>query len=81
MSNEANLSIAQSGAIAVSDAVDTLRNVNSIRTTTIGVALSHMLESDDERYKRVIDEATRIGSSEIDNFGETAAKAKDLIGG
>ncbi|CAH7338825.1 conserved hypothetical protein [Vibrio chagasii] len=80
MSSEASLSVAQSGAIAVSDAVDALRNVNSIRTTTIGVALSHMLESDDERYTKVIDQATKIGALEIDNFGETAAKARELIG-
>ncbi|CDU04690.1 conserved hypothetical protein [Vibrio coralliirubri] len=80
MSSEANLSVAQSGAIAVSDAVDALRNVNSIRTTTIGVALSLMLESDDERYTKVIQEATKIGALEIDNFGETASKARELIG-
>ncbi|WP_394239852.1 hypothetical protein [Vibrio astriarenae] len=81
MSQEAKLSFAQSGAVAVADSVDALRNINSIRTTTIGVALSHMLESDDDRYPKVIKEATKIGQQEIDNFGETAVKAKELIGG
>ena len=43
--NSAQQSIAQSTALAMADATDNLRNLNTLSTTAIGVALSQFLET------------------------------------
>lgn len=69
-------SVAQSTAIAVQDAADHLRNVMTISTTAIGVALSQLLATGDTQYAQAIDEANSVIASAADQFkkvGENAA--------
>jgi hypothetical protein len=68
--NNAQQSIAQSTAIALGDATDNLRNLNTLSTTAIGVALSQYLENGDPKFKTVIEDAQSIVSRGADNFGK-----------
>lgn len=69
-------SVAQSTAIAVQDATDHLRNVMTISTTAIGVALSQLLATGDTQYAQAIDEANTVIAAAAEQFkkvGENAA--------
>lgn len=68
--------VAQSTAIAVQDAADNLRNVMTISTTAIGVALAQLLATGDTQYAQAIDEANTVIANAADQFkkvGENAA--------
>lgn len=71
-------SVAQSTAIAVQDATDQLRNLSTIGTTAIGVAMAQMVATGDvDKYAAVINQAQQMMSSEASNFklvGESAAE-------
>ncbi len=69
--------VAQSTAIAVQDAADNLRNLSTITTTAIGVALSQLLATGDPKYSKVIEEAQKVMVKGTENFasvGKNAAK-------
>ena len=68
--NNAQQSIAQSTAIALADATDNLRNINTLSTTAIGVALSQYIESGDPKFKEVIENTQDLVSRGADNFGK-----------
>ncbi|MCG9595173.1 hypothetical protein L1D15_00410 [Vibrio sp. Isolate25] len=83
MSNEsttdkAKQSVAQSTAIAVQDAADNLRNLNTISTTAIGVALSELLATGDPKYVQVIEQAQKIMEKGTANFAELGSKAAEV---
>lgn len=67
--NAANQSVAQSTAMALSDATDNLRNLNTLSTTAIGAALSQLIETGDTKYIGVIDHAQKVVTNGADNFG------------
>jgi len=73
--NKAKQSVAQSTAIAVQDAADNLRNLNTISTTAIGVALSQLLATGDPKYVEVIEQAQQIMAKGTDNFATLGEKA------
>ncbi|MDW6093870.1 hypothetical protein [Vibrio rhizosphaerae] len=75
---KAQQSVAQSTAIAVQDAVDNLRNLNTISTTAIGVALSQLLATGDEKYIKVIEQAQQIMEKGTANFSELGSKAAEV---
>lgn len=74
---KAQQSVAQSAAIAVQDATDNLRNLSTISTTAIGVALAQLLATGDSKYADVIKEAQKVLTEGVETFekvGENAAK-------
>ncbi|BFM50409.1 hypothetical protein [Marinomonas sp. THO17] len=76
--DKAKQSVAQSTAIAVQDAADNLRNLNTISTTAIGVALSELLATGDPKYIDVIEQAQKVMSKGTENFAELGAKAAEV---
>ncbi|CAM3924032.1 hypothetical protein [Vibrio aquimaris] len=77
--NTATQSIAQSSAMALSDATDNLRNLSSIGTTAIGVALGQFIETGDPKYLEGIDKAGEVVNQAISNFSELGTRAKENI--
>ena len=73
----AQKAVAQSTAIAVQDAADNLRNLSTISTTAIGVALSKLIATGDPKYALVITEAEKVATNSAEHFrlvGEVSAK-------
>lgn len=65
--------VAQSTAIAIQDAVDNLRNINTIATTAIGVATAQMLANYEnpnaiQNLTKVIVEAQAVAAGAVANF-------------
>ncbi|CAG8999208.1 MAG: hypothetical protein CENE_01177 [Candidatus Celerinatantimonas neptuna] len=77
--NSAQQSIAQSTALALADATDNLRNLNTISTTAIGTALSQMLETGDLHYVEMINHAQNIITQGADNFGAVGEKIATVL--
>lgn len=77
--NSAQQSIAQSTALALADATDNLRNLNTLSTTAIGVALSQYIESGDPKYGDIIQEAQEVVTRGADNFGVVGEKIATLL--
>lgn len=69
-------SVAQSSAIAVQDSADTLRNLSTIATTAIGVAMAQLLATKDPSYVTAITTAQQVmeqATAEFARVGQTAA--------
>ncbi len=69
-------SVAQSTAFAVQDAVDQMRNLNTISTTAIGVAMSQFLATGDPQYMDAIQQAQKVveaGAENLKTIGQNAA--------
>ncbi|MGF1714548.1 hypothetical protein [Photobacterium chitinilyticum] len=77
--NTAQQSIAQSTALALSDATDNLRNINTLSTTAIGVALNQLLETGDPKYYNVIEQAQKLVANGADNFGIVGEKIATVL--
>lgn len=67
--------VAQSTAMAIQDATDNLRNLSTITTTAIGVALSKLLATGEPKYVKVIEEAQKVMTKGAENFADISAKA------
>jgi len=69
--------VAQSTAMAIQDATDNLRNVSTISTTAIGVAMAQMMSSGDvQTWTPVIQAAqalVQVGAADFRAIGENAA--------
>ncbi|NVK72148.1 hypothetical protein C0J08_20175 [Marinomonas sp. CT5] len=79
--DKARQSIAQSTAIAVQDAADNLRNLNTISTTAIGVAMAELIATGDPKYITVIEQAQKVMEKGTANFAELGTKAADVAKG
>ena len=77
--NAANQSVAQSTAIALADATDNLRNLNTLSTTAIGNALSQLLETGDTKYIDIIDQAQKVVTNGAENFGTVGEKIAGVL--
>ncbi|MDW6093875.1 RebB family R body protein [Vibrio rhizosphaerae] len=77
--NSAFQSVAQSTALALSDATDNLRNLNTLSTTAIGTALSQMLETGDLKYAHIIEQAQKVVTNGADNFGVVGEKIATVL--
>ena len=77
--NNAQQSIAQSTAIALADATDNLRNLNTLSTTAIGVALAQYIETGDAKFGGIIAEAQQVVSRGTDNFSSVGEKISDVL--
>ena len=76
-------SVAQSTAIAIQDATDNLRNLNTISTTAIGVALAQFIATKEPIYKEIIQEAQGVATVANTNFlniGTNSAKVLQQYG-
>lgn len=77
--SKAQQAVAQSAAIAVQDATDNLRNISTITTTTISVALAQLLETGDPKYVEVIDNAQKVMNNTIENFAQVGEKSAKIL--
>lgn len=63
-------SLAQSGALAVQDAANSYRDMNTLLTTASGVALANFIESGDTSYLAALDKINEQAKASKDNFIE-----------
>lgn len=72
-------SVAQSTAIAIQDATDNLRNLNTISTTTIGVAMAQFLATKDKDYLEAIKTAEDVAKNAAVRFQEIGTSAAQIL--
>jgi 23S rRNA maturation-related 3'-5' exoribonuclease YhaM len=73
-------SISQSSAIAVQDATDNLRNINTMATTAMGVALSQMLATGQtEPYAGILKEVNTLVIQSTTNFTSVGTGASQVL--
>jgi len=73
-------SVAQSTAIAVQDATDSLRNVSTMSTTAMGVAIAQMLATGDvAKYSPIIEQANTMMENSAANFNTIGTNAGTLL--
>ncbi|WP_415837589.1 hypothetical protein [Shewanella denitrificans] len=73
-------SISQSSAIAVQDATDNLRNINTMATTAMGVALSQMLATGlTEPYAEILKEVNTLVIQSTTNFTSVGSGASKVL--
>ncbi|SFD51732.1 hypothetical protein [Pseudoalteromonas denitrificans] len=77
--NCAQQSIAQSTALALADATDNLRNLNTLSTTAIGVALSQYIETGDAKFSQIINEAQQVVTRGTENFSAVGEKIATVL--
>jgi hypothetical protein len=71
--------VAQSAALALQDAVDSLRNVSLLADTAAGVALSQLLATGDERYATILTATQQMKASAADAFGRISTVAANAV--
>jgi|TARA_B110000240_G_C13350136_1_gene389383 hypothetical protein len=77
--SKAQQSVAQSSAIAIQDATDNLRNLSTITTTAIGVALAQLLATKDSKYAEIIEEAQKVMEKGTKNFAEVGKVSAKIL--
>lgn len=76
---KAQQAVAQSSAIAIQDATDNLRNLSTITTTAIGVALAQLLATGDPKYAKVIEEAQKVMAKGTENYAKVGENASKIL--
>lgn len=71
-------SVAQSAAIAVQDATDNLRNVSTISTTALGVAMAQLLATGDPKLLDTIVAAQGMMKQATSDFSNISAAAANV---
>lgn len=74
-------SVAQSTAIAVQDATDHLRNVNTITATALGVAMAQLLATGESKYAQAAELAQKMSLEAANTFKVTGTNAADVLKG
>lgn len=72
-------SVAQSTALAIQDATDNLRNINTISATAMGVAMAQFLETKDPAYVQAIELATKMSVEAANTFQVIGVNAASVI--
>jgi hypothetical protein len=72
-------SVAQSAALAIQDAADNMRNMNTMSATAMGVALAQMLATKDLTFAQVITQAQNVATNGMQNFAQVGQDASALI--
>ncbi len=72
-------SVSQTAAIAVQDAADNLRNVSTISTTALGVAMAQFIATGEPKYKDAIKEAQGLVSVAAKDFATIGAAASSVL--
>lgn len=71
--------VAQSAAIAIQDATENLRNMSSIGSTAIGVAMAQYLATGKSEYKDAIESAQKIVSQATKDFSDVGQSASLIV--
>ena len=79
--SKAQNAVAQSTSIAVQDAADHLRNISTISSTAIGVALAQLLATGDSKYADVIKEAQNALTFASEHFAGVGEKSAKVLQG
>ena len=74
-------SVAQSTAIAIQDATDNLRNLNTISATAMGVSMAQFIETGDSKYAQAIELAQKMSTMAASNFMLVGTNAADVVKG
>jgi len=74
-------SVAQSTAIAVQDAADYLRNIETISSTAQGVALAQLLATGDTKYVQALEQAQKMAVQAASAFRDIGSNAADVLKG
>ena len=74
-------SVAQSTAIAIQDATDNLRNLNTISATAMGVSMAQFIETGDPKYAQAIELAQKMATMAAGNFMLIGTNAADVLKG
>lgn len=74
-------SVAQSTAIAIQDATDNLRNVNTMSTTAQGVAMAQFLATGETKYAKAMELAQSMATAASTNFLTISTNASDALKG
>ncbi len=74
-------SVAQSTAIAIQDATDNLRNVNTISATAMGVSMAQFIATGDSKYSQAIELAEKMATIAASNFLLVGTNAADVLKG
>lgn len=72
-------SVAQSTAIAVQDATDNLRNINTISATALGVSLAQFLETKDPVYVQAMELALKMSVEAASTFKIIGLNSADVL--
>lgn len=72
-------SVSQTAAIAVQDAADNLRNVSTISTTALGVAMAQYVATGEKKYADAIKEAQQLVSSAAEDFEKIGKAAATVL--
>ncbi len=72
-------SVAQSTALAIQDATDNLRNINTISATVMGVAMAQLLETKDTTYITIMEQATKMSADAAANFQTIGVNAANVL--
>jgi len=76
---QAFVSVAQTTALAVQDAADHLRQVSTLSTTALGVALAQFLSTGDPRYLEAVTVAQGMVRRATEDFRTVGHAAADLL--
>lgn len=71
--------VAQSCALALQDATDSLRNVNMLADATAAAALSQLMSTGDERYQLILDATVAMRSQAVEIYSKAAAAATTAL--
>jgi hypothetical protein len=71
--------VAQTAALAIQDAADTLRNMSTIAYTAQGVAMALLLETGDLKYVDVMAQAQKLLQDANANFAATGEAAAAVL--
>lgn len=74
-------SVAQSTALAVQDATDTMRNLSTLGMTAMGVAMSQLLATGDPVHREAMTEARAIMSGAAEMFRTVGQNAAAVLSG
>jgi len=74
-------SVAQSAAIAVQDAADALRNISTIATTAVGVAMAQYLATGEKKYADAMSQAQLLMQGATSDFTAVGSAAANVLKG
>ncbi|MEA1672210.1 hypothetical protein [Nitrospirillum sp. BR 11163] len=72
-------SVAQSAAIAVQDATDTLRNLSTIATTAAGVAIAQFIATGEPKYAAALEQAKGLLKTASEDFSDIGTAASNVL--
>ena len=71
--------VAQTAAIAIQDAADSLRNISTVAATAAGVALAQYLATGEKKYEDVLTASQGVISQATKDFSDVGTAAVDIL--